>query len=259
MAVTLAATDHGGDGPPLVVLHGLFGSARNWATLGKRLAATHRVHALDLRNHGGSPWAETMTYPEMAADVIAHLDAAGWQRAALLGHSMGGKVAMAAALHHPGRIERLVVADIAPVPYPPQRLATVEAMQALDLARIARRGDADAALAEAVPDAGERQFLLQNLVLEGGGARWRLNLAAIAADMDAISGFPVPPGAAYHGPALFVAGGRSDYVRPEHEATIRTLFPRAQLARIAEAGHWLHAERPAEFLATVAPFLGAGG
>jgi pimeloyl-ACP methyl ester carboxylesterase len=259
MAVRLASVEYG-KGPPLAILHGLFGSGRNWAGIAQRLAAHHRVIALDLRNHGASPWAETMDYAEMAADVRATLNASGHRRFALLGHSMGGKVAMVLALGHGEDVERLVVVDIAPVAYQSHHLSYVRAMRALDLGAIKRRVEADARLALAIGDGAERGFLLQNLVFPsaagGGAARWRLNLAAIERAMPFLVGFPALPSAAsYRGPALFVAGGRSDYLRAEHEAEIRRLFANAGIAGIADAGHWLHAEQPQAFLDIVEPFL----
>ncbi len=274
MTVRLAAACYG-DGPPLAILHGLFGSGRNWASIAQRLAAHHRVIALDLRNHGASPWAGRMQYAEMAGDVVATLRALGHTRFALLGHSMGGKAAMAAALVDGAAVERLVVVDIAPVAYPRHHLAHVRAMRRLDLAGIGRRGDADARLAPDVPDAAERGLLLQNLVFEDphpdpsplvgegrvglrGKARWRLNLEAIERDMPALAGFPsLPDDAVYGGSALFVAGGRSDYLRPEHKPEIRKRFPYSRIECIAEAGHWVHAEQPRAFLELVEPFLAA--
>jgi esterase len=254
-AVTLATTELGA-GPAVAILHGLFGSGRNWTTIGRHLAAKHRVLLIDLRNHGASPWAEGMSYPEMAADLRAALAARGISRAALIGHSMGGKVAMAAALAWPPEVERLVVVDIAPVVYPPSLLGHLRAMQELDLAQVRRRSEADRRLATAIPDAAERAFLLQNLVFEAEQAHWRINLTAIAHAMPLISGFPaLPPGRTYDGPALFVAGGRSPYLRTEHEPAITALFPAAHLVRIAAAGHWVHAEAPTAFLAQVEPFL----
>jgi pimeloyl-ACP methyl ester carboxylesterase len=245
-----------GEGPPLAILHGLFGSGRNWASVAKRLSAHHRVVTLDLRNHGASPWAETMGYDDMAEDVRETLAALGYRRFALLGHSMGGKVAMLAALRHPEAIERLAVADIAPIGYQPRHLGLVRAMRGLDLSGVRRRAEADARLEDAVPDPAERGFLLQNLVVEDGAPHWRLNLSAIEREMPALVGFPaLPPGAAYEGPALFVGGGRSDYLRPEDEPAVRRLFPNGAIARIAEAGHWLHAEQPEAFLGLLQPFL----
>lgn len=262
MTLELAATEYGATGyddrPPLLVLHGLFGSGRNWATVAKRLAASHRVLTLDLRNHGHSPWADAMDYGAMAADVRGFIAARDLGRVALVGHSMGGKVAMTLALQDAAPVERLVVVDIAPVPNPPRLHAYVKAMQALDVGRIGRRAEADAALAAVVTDPADRAFLLQNLVIEPGHVQWRLNLDAIERDMPAILGFPeLAPGRVYDGPTLFVAGARSDYVRPEHEPAIRRLFPRAQIAHIAGAGHWVHAEQPEAFLGTLMPFLRA--
>ena len=254
MAVRLAAVEYG-EGPPLAILHGLFGSGRNWTSIARRFAAHHRVVALDLRNHGASPWADGMGYVEMAEDVRRTLHALGHRRFALLGHSMGGKVAMMAALLHGAEIERLVVADIAPVAYAPRHLMHVRAMRALPLAGITRRGEADARLAPDLPDLAERAFLLQGLVFDGSDARWRFNLAAIEREMPALAGFPALAASAYDGPALFVAGERSDYLLPEHEPAIRHLFPNARIVRIPDAGHWLHAEQPRAFIDLVEPFL----
>jgi esterase len=255
MTIRLAAVEYG-NGPVLAILHGLFGSARNWDSIARRLAAKRRVIAFDLRNHGASAWADGMGYPEMAADIRAALHERGHRHYALLGHSMGGKVAMMAGLRNPDEVERLVVIDIAPVPYPARHLGDVQAMRNLDVSVVTRRSEADARLAAAVPDPAERGFLLQNLLFENGNARWRLNLAAIERAMPALVGFPrIEPDRVYPGPALFVAGGRSDYVRPEHEPAIRRLFPAAEIRRIENAGHWLHAEQPHAFAATVEPFL----
>ncbi|HTZ35104.1 MAG TPA: alpha/beta fold hydrolase [Stellaceae bacterium] len=255
MALALAATEFG-DGPPVAILHGLFGAGRNWTGIARRLAARYRSIVFDLRNHGASPWADTMSYPEMAEDVDAAMRARGHRRYRLLGHSMGGKVAMAVALADASAVERLVAVDIAPVAYEIPFRSYVEAMRRLDLAAVARRGDADAALAAAVPDAAERGFLLQNLVLGDGSPRWQLNLAALEAAMSVIAGFPsLPQGATFDGPALFVAGGRSPYLKAAHEGAIRALFPHAAVARIEDAGHWVHIERPHEFLALVERFF----
>jgi esterase len=262
MTVRLAATEYGptqeAGAPPLAILHGLFGSGRNWASIAQRLAAHRRVIAFDLRNHGASAWAGGMQYGEMAEDLLAALDERGCRRSALLGHSMGGKVAMMAALRDPDMVERLVVVDIAPVPYPPRHLAEVRAMRALDLTGIKRRAEADRILAATIPDAAERGFLLQNLVFEDGRARWRLNLEAIEREMPVLAGFPaVADNAVYRSPVLFVGGANSDYLPPEQEPAIRRLFPNARIERIENAGHWVHAEQPAAFLHTVEPFLAA--
>jgi len=255
MVVALAATEYG-DGEPVAILHGLFGSGRNWASIAQQLGARYRAIAFDLRNHGTSPWAETIDYAAMAEDVHAAMLARGHRRYTLIGHSMGGKVAMVAALGDPEAVERLVVVDIAPLARPIPYLSYVRAMRALDLGALSRRRDADAQLASAIPDAAERAFLLQSLDFGDAPPRWRLNLGALEAAMSTLAGFPAwPPGTVYDGPTLFIAGGRSDAVRPEHEPAIRALFPRAAFTRVEDAGHWVHAERPAEFLARVEPFL----
>ncbi|AWK85109.1 alpha/beta fold hydrolase [Azospirillum thermophilum] len=242
-------------GTPLLVLHGLFGSARNWQTLARRFAETRRVYALDLRNHGGAPWAAEMTYPEMAEDVLRFLDDRGFARAAVVGHSMGGKTAMTLALNHPDRVERLVVVDIAPVPYTHTHAPYVAAMKKADLAGCTRRSEVEAQLADAVPEAPLRSFLLQNLVLEHGKFHWRINLDAIERSMDALIGFPDLGDRSYSGPALFIGGGASDYIVSKHYAAIRHRFPAADIRMIDGAGHWVHAERPEEVAKLVEGFL----
>jgi esterase len=257
MAVALEAVEYG-DGEPIAILHGLFGSGRNWATIAQHFATTHRVIAFDLRNHGGSPWADTMDYRAMAEDVCTAMQARGYQRYALIGHSMGGKAAMVAALIEPRAIEKLVVVDIAPVTYPtsPYR-AYVQAMRALDLSAVTRRREADARLAEIVHNSAERGFLLQNLVFEEDKPRWRINLTALEPALPALAGFPAfPAGTTYKRPALFIGGGKSASLRLEHEAAVTALFPAAVIVRIAEAGHWVHADAPDAFLALTEPFLG---
>jgi pimeloyl-ACP methyl ester carboxylesterase len=255
MPLDLAANDFG-SGPPVAILHGLFGSGRNWRSVAQHLAARHRVLTFDLRNHGASPWADGMSYGEMVEDLRASFRARGIDHAAVLGHSMGGKVAMLIALLHPGEIDRLVIVDIAPAANPPNLLSYIRAMRAVDLRGVKRRAEVDVALTGAVPDPAERAFLLQNLVTEENAAHWRLNLEAIERDFPQILGFPdLPASAAYRGPALFVAGARSNYIQSEHEPEIRRLFPQAEIIRIDGAGHWVHVEQPQAFLQTVAPFL----
>jgi esterase len=254
-AVALAATEQG-SGSPLLILHGLFGSRRNWSTPAQRLGAAHHVFALDARNHGASPWADSMTYADMSEDVQAFAAARGLGPTAVIGHSMGGKTAMLLALKQPEAVERLVIVDVAPVTYPPALAAYVRAMRAVDLAGVSRRAEVDAQLGGAIASPAERAFLLQNLVLESGQARWRLNLPVLDRFMPEISGFPEPAaGASFAGPALFIAGEHSTYVRPEYRPAIERLFPRARIVQVPGAGHWLHAERPDAFLALVMPFL----
>jgi pimeloyl-ACP methyl ester carboxylesterase len=255
MAVDLAAAEYGA-GPPVAILHGLFGTGRNWRSVAQNLAARHHVVTFDLRNHGASPWADGMSYPEMVEDLRASLQKRDIEHAALLGHSMGGKVAMMAALLHPDMVDRLVVVDIAPADNPPALLAYIRAMRAVDLRYVTRRGEVDAQLAEAVSNLAERAFLLQNLVIGEGAPHWRLNLEAIEREFPEILGFPkLPAGIAYQKPVLFVGGAHSNYIQAEHEPAIRQLFPRVRIVRVEGAGHWVHAEQPRAFLQAVGPFL----
>ena len=243
------------DAPPLVIAHGLFGSARNWGAVAKRLAGKREVLAVDLRNHGDSPRGADASYPALAADIAEVIDANGG-RADLLGHSMGGKAAMTLALIAPSRIARLIVADIAPVGYGHSQIGYVKAMQAVDLAAVARRSDCDALLAESVPEPSLRAFFLQSLAIGPEGARWKLGLDTLADQMPEIMGFPAIEGR-FDGPALFLTGGASDYVGPEHWPEIRARFPAARLESLPDVGHWLHAEAPQAFAAAVEAFLDA--
>jgi pimeloyl-ACP methyl ester carboxylesterase len=241
---------------PVVLLHGLFGSARNFGALQKSLAATgKRVIAVDLRNHGESPHAADTAYAAMAADVLETLSALDALPCRLLGHSMGGKAAMRLALDAPDQVERLIVADIAPIPYAHGNRDLVQAMLALPLAPGMTRSEAGAALADAVPDPSIRSFLLLNLRLGGDQPPgWRIGLTELAAGMAAIEGW-ADGGTPYGGPTLIVSGGRSGYVPASAQAGIRALFPRAAFTVLPDAGHWLHAEDPAGFLAAILPFL----
>ncbi len=253
----LKMTTYGAANPgiPILIVPGLFGQGRNWRAIARRLAqGGRRVVTVDMRNHGESPWADSHSYPEMAEDLSRVIATLGG-RADVIGHSMGGKAAMVLALRHPDMVRRLVVADIAPVAYDHSMTHLIEAMQAIDPARIATRAEADAALAERIDDPRLRAFLLGSLDLRN--RRWLLNLDVLAREMATITGFPEVSGR-FDGPVLFLSGGNSDYVRPEHRARIRALFPKARFARIPDAGHWLHAERPRAFIETVQTFLGSG-
>ncbi len=243
-----------GEGTPVLLLHGLFGAGRNWGGIQKRLAQRHRVLAPDLRNHGESEHAAQMDYPAMAQDVAELIARRGLAPAAVLGHSMGGKVAMALALRHPEMVSRLVVADIAPVRYPPALRGYVAALRALPLTPGLSRREADAGLEAAIPEAGIRAFLLQSLDFGGDVPHWKLGLAEIAAAMPAIEDFPVT--GRFEGPVLVLAGERSGYIKPEHHRVFRALFPAARFAMIERAGHWVHADNPNAVLALTEPFLG---
>jgi pimeloyl-ACP methyl ester carboxylesterase len=240
--------------PPLLIAHGLFGSARNWGMIAKKLAADREVIAVDLRNHGDSPWDAEHGYPALAADLAAVIEANGG-RAAVLGHSMGGKAAMVLALTRPELVERLIVVDIAPIRYSHDQDTNISAMRAVDLAGVTRRSDADAGLASHVADPALRAFFLQNLRLAPEGASWRINLDALEDQMPGILGFPEAAAEPYAGPALFLTGADSGYVRPENWDRIAALFPEARKVAIPGAGHWVHAEAPGPFLEAVSAFL----
>jgi pimeloyl-ACP methyl ester carboxylesterase len=258
--LSLAFQAFGENGPPLVVLHGLFGNGRNWATIARDLAADHRVFTPDLRNHGSSPWADAMGYGDQAADIAGFIEDQGLEAATVIGHSMGGKAAMRLALDRPELVERLVVVDIAPVPYALGLEVYFDALRRLPVGAMSARGEVDAALRPEVPDAGIRAFLLQNLVREDQGFAWRLNLEGLAGAMPAITSFDHEaegdgPGEAFGGPTLFLAGARSDYVRETHRPVIEALFPTAAIEWLPDAGHWLHAEQPKAFVERLRAFL----
>lgn len=248
-----------GAGPPVALLHGLYGQGSNLASVQRRLAEGRRVISLDLRNHGASPHAPTMSYPDMAEDVLETLRARGALPCALVGHSMGGKVAMCAALDAPAAVSRLLVADVAPVAYDHAKIhgRYIAAMSALKLHPGLTRNDADAELVPAVPDLATRGFLLLNLKL-GATPSWRLNLEAIGSALPGLVGWPETEGARYPGPTLFVAGARSDYVLPAYRPAIHALFPQARFVTLKAAGHWLHADDPDGFARVVEAFVPAG-
>ena len=264
--VTILATRTVGDsGPHVVLLHGLFGQGKNFATISNRLAATgHRVTMVDLPNHGHSPWTSSQSYGAMSADV-AELLAGFGEQVVLAGHSMGGKAAMTVALRSPDLLRALVVVDVAPVDYPAERPGSpfaryIAAMRAIDVAALRTRGEADAALTEAAPDASTRGFLLQSLVREGEHWRWRLNLDVLRDSLDGLVRFPEPaPGAMYDGPVLWIAGADSSYVRTQDRPRMTALFPQTRLVRIKGAGHWVHSEQPAVFLDVLTRFVDALG
>jgi esterase len=242
--------------PTLVIAHGLYGSGRNWGVIARRLADRRDVVAVDMRNHGDSPRFPTHGYPDMAGDLAEVINSLG-APVDLLGHSMGGKAAMQLALTRPDLIRRLIVADIAPVAYAHDQTRNAQAMASLDLSRITTRAEADEALSRQIDDPALRAFFLQSLDLRAKPPRWKLNLPVLEAEMTKIVGWPGTQGPFPRG-ALFLTGALSRYVLPEHREAIRALFPKSRFARIPDAGHWLHAEKPREFEETVRVFLEAG-
>lgn len=239
------------DRPNLLIAHGLYGSARNWGVIAKRLSDSRQVTAVDMRNHGSSPWTNSHSYPDLADDLAEVISASGAPMD-VLGHSMGGKAAMTLALRHPDKVNRLIIGDISPVAYSHSQIQYIEAMRSVDLTRVQRRSDAEAQLAAAGVETALQSFFTQSLDIPNKA--WRLNLNTLADDMPRILGFPQID-AQWGGEALFLFGAQSDYVTDAYRPEIRRLFPKARFARIKDAGHWLHAEKPREFEASVRAFL----
>lgn len=255
LATTLHPAANPVTAPTLVIVHGLYGSGRNWGVIARRLADDRDVVAVDMRNHGNSPRHASHSYPEMAADLAQVIETLGG-RADVLGHSMGGKASMLLALTRPELVRKLVVADIAPVAYDHDQSRHIHAMRALDLTDLNSRAEADRRLSAQVDDPGLRAFFLQSLDLKAQPPAWRLHLDVLEAEMAKIVGWPEVAGR-FDGPTLFLTGALSHYVKPEYRPTILAQFPKARFAKIPGAGHWLHADRPREFEEAVRVFLNA--
>jgi esterase len=247
-----------GAGPDLILLHGLFGSHQNWKPIARRLSGRFRVHTVDLRNHGSSPHHEHVNYPLMADDILSFMKQSRIDTVHVLGHSLGGKVAMQLALLHPQRVRSLVVVDIAPRAYDSVHDNVFEALRGLHLARIRTRTEADETLASAVPHHATRRFLLTNLVRSphGPGFCWRVNLDALYAQREQLNA-GVTGMVPFEGPTLFLRGGNSDYVRESDRVAIDQLFPAARVVTIPDAGHWIHVDAMEPFLTCVTDFLAA--
>jgi esterase len=244
-----------GRGRAVILLHGLLGSADNWHPVALQLAEKFRVFALDQRNHGQSPHSDEMNFPLLAADVNEFMAARGIESAHVIGHSMGGKTAMQFALQFPARVEKLVVADMAPRQYAPAHEKIFSALLALDLKTFLARQEIEDALAPEIPSLVLRRFLLKNLGCNAAGEFfWKINLRGLAENYLQLRE-PISASKPFVKPALFVRGGKSNYVNSEDEPSIRELFPQAQIQTIAEAGHWIHADQPEEFLRRLLEFL----
>lgn len=241
------------ESPVLIIVHGFFASSRNWRKVAKTLSSDYHIYVLDMRNHGQSPHNSIMDYPSMAEDIRQFLLSKHIKKANIIGHSMGGKVAMYLALNTPEIINRLIVADISPTQYKHSFDDIISALKSVPLAEISNRKQADEFLMMAIPELGFRQFLLQNLVLKEGCYQWRINLDYFQANADNIISFPKDntlPG--YLESILFLAGGNSNYIKA---ADVDTFFPKANILSIENAGHWLHAEQPDAFCAAVKQYL----
>lgn len=236
------------DSPPVIILHGLLGSSRNWTTVARHLAQSHQVFTLDLRNHGKSPHAPEMDFPVLASDLLELMEAHDLAQAHLIGHSLGGKVAMRFAVNHPERVSSLVVVDIAPRQYGLHFQKDFAAMRALDLGSIKNRKQADDALAESVGDWGQRQFLLTNLQRDSEGTYyWAANIDVLAESLPTIREDPLSARERFDGPVLFLYGEKSNFVRPEDHTRIVEAFPQAHIQAVPDAGHNVHAENTSFF------------
>jgi esterase len=243
-----------GEGPPVLLLHGLFGMGSNLGGIARALAPDYSVHQLDLPNHGRSPWVKDGDVCSLADAIRAYIDNRVDEPVAVLGHSLGGKVAMQLALRYPARVSALIVADIAPIAYPASHDAVFAGIEAVALARPSSRREAGEILRRDVHEDGVRQFLLLSLQRDPGGAYvWRFNAEGLREHYEALRA--APAGEPYTGPALFVYGGESDYMPEEGKQAAGALFRRAEFRSIPDTGHWLHAEKPEEFNQIVTDFL----
>lgn len=238
--------------PPLVIIHGLLGSSRNWQTVGKALSDQFEVFAVDLRNHGDSPHGNGMDFDTLSADLETFVRARGLQSFHLMGHSLGGKVAMHYAVHHPDQVESLIVVDIAPREYPPYHVEDFAAMNALDLEALESRQQADELLAQKIPDWGQRQFLLTNLKrLSDNGFVWGINLKALTESRDEMRASPLQSDDVYEGPTCFILGEKSNFVLKSDHELIRRHFPRCVIKTLPGVGHNPHTENRDAFVTAV--------
>ncbi len=243
-----------GQGSPLIILHGLFGSSDNWYTLAKTFAEHYSVYVVDQRNHGQSPHSDEMNYRVLAEDLHEFIVEQGLQRPAVIGHSMGGKAAMNFAVAYPDHIGKLIVVDIVPKAYPVHHDAILDGLHDIPLASIASRSEADARLTSFVPEPDVRQFLLKNLSRKpSGGFEWKINLSAIDQNIEALGEGMIYSGK-HDGPSLFIRGEKSNYYAPGDEVRIKAIFPNADIVTM-DTGHWVQAEKPEEFARIVLNYL----
>ncbi len=248
-----------GTGQPIILLHGLFGMGDNLSMIAKPLSAYYQVYQLDLRNHGRSPRAKSMSFVEMAMDVLDFMDSQQLEQPHILGHSLGGKVAMQLALQQPERVNCLLVADIAPVFYSGNHDEVFAGLTAVDLSSIDSRRDAEQVLKGYINEPGLRLFLLKSLYRnEHGGFSWRMNIDALQRCYEELRSANISD-QPFLGPTLFIKGENSGYIQEKHRDTIKRLFPNAQLKIIHNTGHWLHAEKPVAFNNVVKRFLQGDG
>ena len=243
-----------GAGQPLVIMHGIFGSSDNWLTQARMLSERYRVFSLDLRNHGQSFQSDTFDYQSMVGDLEEFLELHHLENPIIIGHSMGGKVAMNFAVAHPEKLEKLIVVDISPRPYNLEHYVILDGLKAIPIDKITSRQEADAVLAQYVSEADVRQFLLKNLQRKPeGGFGWKINLPVIDKNLPKI-GYDLQYKGKFEKPTLFVRGGRSKYVEDADMVRIREIFPKAELETL-DTGHWVQAEKPKEFVELVSKWM----
>ncbi len=244
-----------GEGQPLIILHGLFGSLDNWISLAKHWSATYEVWLVDQRNHGQSPHSSEFSYSHMQQDLKGFIDEHNIQNPILLGHSMGGKTVMEFSMHHPNLIKKMIVVDIAPVKYQVHHYAIIDALESIDFDFVKSRKEADQILSEKIEEFGVRQFLLKNMYWkEKEQLAWRFNLEAIKNEIIPISEWDISEGE-FTGKTLFIKGENSEYILPSYASRIGKKFPNYDLVEIENAGHWVHAEVPKEFISELEPFM----
>lgn len=245
-----------GEGAPLIVMHGVFGSADNWQTLGKVFSSKRKVYLVDLRNHGNSPHSDRFDYDCMVEDMVELMEDEGMAMASILGHSMGGKVAMHLATKYPAKVAELIIVDIAPKYYPPHHTQIFEGFHAVKMDTLSSRKEADAQLSAVISNVGIRQFILKNLHRKSDGTfGWKLNLPIIESNIDTVGSAVLEEDASYKGNTLFIAGGSSGYITEQDHQLIEHHFPKAKVAYVAGAGHWVHAEKPKELSELVTNFF----
>ena len=243
-----------GEGKPLIILHGLFGSSDNWISIARKLGESRKVFILDQRNHGDSPHSTEFSYSVMANDLKEFIEDHSISNFDLIGHSLGGKTAMLFATQYQEFINKLIIVDIAPKKYPVHHDTIIEGLNSIDITSIKSRNEADAVLAEYVPLLGIRQFLLKNLKRTPQGFGWKINLEVIQNEIEEV-GKGLPITAHFNNPTLFIRGGLSNYILDNDMALINNHFPTGNLTTVQGASHWVHAEKPVEFLKEVNSFL----
>jgi pimeloyl-ACP methyl ester carboxylesterase len=244
-----------GDGSPLTVLHGIFGSSDNWCTLGKKLAENFTVYLLDLRNHGRSPHSNAFSSDVMVGDLKDFFIDHNLENASVLGHSLGGGIAMKFVVKYPQMVQKLIVVDFAPKKYRTNLEGLIRWLLSWDLTEVRTIREADQQLASMIPDRIVRRFILKNLRRKSNGKlNWKINLEAIYNNLEGVSGY-IREGVVIENPSLFIRGGKSDYIKPEDIYLIRHHFSNVRIETIPEAGHWTHADAPKRFLDLVNDFI----